>query len=505
LRRSNGSCGQTGKRGPAGEAPLPARRALSRVRETLAQAGYDERGLRRVVREGGVIGLAEGVAALPLRPDADEPLSVLARLFLGGEPIETALAASALAPFEPGELGELLTVRNGVVRPRVRLEPFEGLLIASDRQERLGAAHVLGIGGGTRLLASLTVDRRAETALDLGTGSGALALLAARHAQRVVGVDLNPRALRLARVNATLNGIAGIEWLHGDLFEPVGDEQFDLVIANPPFIVSPGSEFLFRDGGREDDTLSRSVVVGAAARLREGGFAHILCNWVAPAKGRWAKAPRSWLRGAGCDAWLLHYRTDSPAAYALRWNLRPGRTLATAAAAAGEWVDYYRTRGIEAIATGIIVLRRRRGRNWVREDEFARTVGAAGAHVDRVFAAQDLLQSLGDRRELLTVPLVAAPRTLLVERHEPSGALERARLTVEQGVQVAGRIPPACLPVVAALDGRQPLRAVLEAAARTKGVTTEALTAQCLPTLAELLARGLIVAGDPAVSGGAGA
>ena len=471
---------------------------LGQLRETLSAAGFDEEGLHRDVRDGGHVGLEEGVAALSLRPEADEPLSVLARLFIGGEAIEVRLAAAAFAPLAPSELSELLTVRNGVVRSRVRLEPFEGLLVASDHQHRLAAEHVLGIGGGTRILAGLTVRHLVERALDLCTGSGSLALLAARHADCVVGVDLNRRALRLARVNAALNGIAGVEWRQGDLFEPVGDEPYDLVMANPPFIVSPGREFLFRDGGGEGDALSRSVVAGAAARLRAGGFGYVLCNWVAPARGQWSKAPRAWLRGSGCDAWLLRYRMDSPAAYAVRWNLRPGRSFATAAAAAGPWVDYYRTRGIEAIATGVIVLRRRTGRNWVHEDELVRApVGAAGAHVERVFAAQDILRSLKDERELLAMPLAAAPQTLLVERRTPTGALERARLTVEEGLPLAGRIPPACLPVVAALDGRRPLRKAVEAAARASGVTTEAVEAQCLPTLAELLGRGLLVVQAP--------
>ena len=362
--------------------------------------------------------------------------------------------------------------------------------------ERNPRGAVDGIGGlhaTQHEICRFALHRSGEDVLDLCTGSGALALLAARHADRVVGVDLNRRALRLARANGALNGLA-VEWRHGDLFEPVGDEQFDLVIANPPFIVSPGREFLFRDSGREDDALSRAVVQGAAARLREGGYAHILCNWVAPARGRWSKTPRSWLRGSGCDAWLLHYRTDRPAAYALRWNLRPGHTLATAAVAARPWVDYYNRRGIEAIATGIIVLRRRSGRNWVHEDEFVRTpVGAAGPHVERVFAAQDLLRSLKDERELLAMTLTAAPGTMLVERRHPSGALERARLTVEEGIPLAGRIPPACVPVVAGLDGRRPLGRVVEVAARTAGVTPEALAATCLPARGELLARGLLV------------
>jgi hypothetical protein len=162
------------------------------------------------------------------------------------------------------------------------------------------------------------------------------------------------------------------------------------------------------------------------------------------------------------------------------------------------WVDYYRARGIEAIATGVIVLRRRSGRNWVHEDELVRApVGAGGAHVQRLFAAQDLLRSLKDEHELLALLLSAAPKTILVERREPTGSLERARLTVDEGIPLGGRIPTACLPVVAGLDGRRPLRRVIETAARKSGVSAEALAAECLPTLCELLARGLLVVPAP--------
>lgn len=58
-----------------------------------------------------------------------------------------------------------------------------------------------------RLLAALTVRRSIGTALDLGTGGGVQALLAARHSRRVVAVDVNPRALRYTAFNARLNGL----------------------------------------------------------------------------------------------------------------------------------------------------------------------------------------------------------------------------------------------------------------------------------------------------------
>lgn len=74
------------------------------------------------------------------------------------------------------------------------------------------------------------------TVLDLGTGSGVLAVAAARSARSVVAVDLNPAAVRCARINALLNGVEDrVEVREGDLFDPVAGERFDVVLCNPPF------------------------------------------------------------------------------------------------------------------------------------------------------------------------------------------------------------------------------------------------------------------------------
>ncbi len=73
-------------------------------------------------------------------------------------------------------------------------------------------------------------------ALDVGTGSGVGAIFAARLGYRVVGVDLNPEAVRCARMNVMLNELeARVEIRSGDLFAPVAGDRFDLVLFNPPF------------------------------------------------------------------------------------------------------------------------------------------------------------------------------------------------------------------------------------------------------------------------------
>ena len=421
------------------------------------------------------------------------------RLFLAREQLPVAAAAGALGEVALRELAAsgLIAVRSGVVRARFALEPYRGLVVASDRSAiRLREDHVLQIGPTTRTLAALTVRRPVEAALDVGTGSGVQALLAARHSEHVVGVDLNPRALRVARLNAALNGVENVDLREGNLFEPVGDERFGLVVANPPFVVSPVLELAYRDGGLAGDSLSREAVRGAAQHLHEGGFASVLCSWVTQPGREHVETPRRWLADSGCDILVLELASDSPITYAIRWNRLPGRRPRAVATAAEPWLADYRARGIEAISTGAIVLRRRTGtgKNWARFDELGiGPRGDAGAHIERIFAGQDLLRSLDDERMLLTVALALAPATLLVERRLPGGALERARVTVEQGLPLSGRVPVAAAPVLAALDGRRPLGEVVESAARAGGVSPESLSAECLPALRELVARGLLV------------
>lgn len=92
-------------------------------------------------------------------------------------------------------------------------------------------------------LNSALIAQGAEV-LDLGTGSGVGAVFAARHARRVIAVDINAAAVRCAGINALLNRLEGkIEARHGDLFLPVAGERFDLILFNPPFLRGePGND-----------------------------------------------------------------------------------------------------------------------------------------------------------------------------------------------------------------------------------------------------------------------
>lgn len=182
----------------------------------------------------------------------------------------------------------------------------DDVLIASDWGELAGAIpgpdHVMPVGGATRTLAALAAYGADERVLDVGTGCGYHAILAALCGARVTATDVSARALGYARFNAALAG-AEIDFRRGSLLEPVrgprsdpadaldsldslsaARERYDVVVSNPPFVITPEAARAdgvrtYRDGGREGDSLLAELVGELRRVLAPGGRAWMLGNW----------------------------------------------------------------------------------------------------------------------------------------------------------------------------------------------------------------------------------
>ena len=140
-------------------------------------------------------------------------------------------------------------------------------------------------------------------ALDMGTGSGIGALALARAGFSVVAVDVNPEAVRCARINALLNGLErAIDVREGDLFAPAGDGPFDVVAFNPPFFDGTPSD-LHDHAWRATGVFER-FAAELPRHLAPGGLALVLLSDHGPEERQCAS-----LREAGLEV-TVHSRRD---------------------------------------------------------------------------------------------------------------------------------------------------------------------------------------------------
>jgi SAM-dependent methyltransferase len=476
-----------------------------RLQTRLSQVGFTAAAVNNAL---GIQGpLERDLTQIPVylrRLPAGDPLSTLVRLFQLGIPVDSDAAAQALRPLtlERVERMGLLRVVERAADPLVEISPVGGLWLVSDRTQRDADRpdHVLGLSPPASVLASLTVRQLVASALDLGAGSGIQALLAAQHATKVVATDINARALQFAKFNALLNGAANVEFRQGDLFAAVEGRAFDLIVCNPPYLVSPESGFAYRDNDLLGDAFCEQLVRQTPAFLVEGGFAHLLISWAHGETEEWSRPIRRWLCGSGCDALLLRYASYDPLMYTAACNRHLARDPSAYADALDRWLDYYRHGGIERISWGAIVLRRRgSSENWFWSySPPAARMAPASEHILRLCAAQDYLQRLDSPQILLqeAFALVGGHRleeTVLFE--DGMRRVQKSLLHLEGGLQPQVLLDRAAVQLLSALDGRRALRDALAKVARTadEPVADESFAASILPWITELVQLGFLV------------
>ncbi|WP_164551797.1 class I SAM-dependent methyltransferase [Streptomyces sp. WAC 01529] len=384
------------------------------LRQALLAADFTADGLLELLGAPAYAALARSETVPALRATrGDSGLAALVRLFLLQETVPHARVADVL-PVDALLESRWLAGQGGELRATVDVRPYGGpsgedWFIVSDLGCAVGGAGgigshdegvVLGVGGASTTLAGITVRTPVGSALDLGTGSGIQALHAAQHATRVTATDLNPRALKFTRLTLALSGAPEADLREGSLFEPVGEETYDLIVSNPPFVISPGARLTYRDGGMGGDDLCRSLVQEAGERLNEGGYAHFLANWQHVDGEEWQDRLRSWVP-RGCDAWIVQREVQDITQYAELWLRDAGdhRQDPTAYARRYEaWLDEFEARGTRAVGFGWITLRKTGAAEpTVTVEEWPHPVEQPlGETVQEFFDRQDYLRTHDD-------------------------------------------------------------------------------------------------------------
>lgn len=479
---------------------------VGRLRDVLIAASFTDRG----VAEALGIRVARSVSSCDLpqllgATRGGAPLDTLIRLFLLGVPVDADAAGRAASPMEleTWVLSGLIRREGDRVLTNVQLLPFQNLVLAFDLPPRgdtgLKPNYVMGIGASSLTLANLTVRRPSRATLDLGTGCGFQAFLAAPHSDQVVAVDLNARAVSLAAFNARLNGLANVECRQGSFFEPVEGRRFNLIVSNPPFVVSPESHYIYRDSGMQGDSLSRDLARRVPGFLHEGGFCQILCNWVHHAGQDWQTRLAGWFEGTGCDAWVMQSDTLDAAGYASKWIRHTEQDDVEQFAHRYQvWMDYYQRERIEAISGGLITMRRRSGAaNWFRADETPeRMLGPAGDSILRGFEFRDFIEATRDDRLLLDQRLTVAPELRLQQHLKPAAdgwSVVDGQIQLTSGLAYVGEVDLTMVELIGRCDGRRRLGELLRELAIRLGHDPDVMIPPCLPLLRHVIERGFLL------------
>lgn len=526
--------------GPVAAAALHREQALPALRATAVAAS---------VGASPAAATASSPSAAGAEPEQRSAVFTLTRLFVLGREVparDLDAALPALGSAGAQELGLValddpsdLTAAGPVVRPLVDLRPYSAhdargpvdWWLASDLGElatstRLSGDHVLGAGGASITLAQVTGRSPRARVLDLGTGCGIQALHATRHAQTVVATDISERALRFAAFNAALDG-AELDLRLGSMLDPVAGEEFDLVVSNPPFVITPRTvpaepaepvepgrdaadrpagpgeipTYEYRDGGRSGDDLVRDLVTGVGAVLAPGGVAQMLGNWEHRAGEAWTERVGRWLDESGLDGWVVQREVLDPAEYAETWirdgGTTPEREPEAWASAYGAWLDDFASRDVEAIGFGFFVLRKPLPGEDVTLRRLEEHTGSVrqplGTHLEASLAAHLWLETLDD--EALAQQRLVVAADVTEERFYTPGAADPNIVIVRQGDGLGRGVhaSTSLSALVGACDGELSVGQIVAAIASIFEVSGAELAAELLPAVRNLVRDGFLV------------
>ncbi len=482
---------------------------IDALRDALMSADYTVDTVLARIGEAGQAGLDRNctVPAREALGDDQTPLATLIKLFPLNLPVSSSAAEAALPLEALMDEGLLEVGPDGRIQAPVDVRPYgfetsegqwDGWVVSDPtpgldyRTQPIKPDYVLGVSSASTTLAQLTIDSQVGSALDLGTGCGVQSLHLSAHADRITATDVNPRVLKLAQITAELNEV-DVDLRDGSLYDPVADDRFDLIVTNPPYVMSPpsGERLAYRETDFSADGLIRKVVTGSIDHLNEGGICQVLANWAITGDQPWEDRLSGWAP-AGADMWVIERERLDPYAYIELWLTDAGLAGDPSwSARYREWLDYFTELGIRAIGMGWITITNA-GRqtpditieSWPHAVHQPlgpaiaarqRDITAARASDEQLLASslklrEDIVQ------ETLGTPGAEDPQYVVLRQHT--------------GLKRALRVDTALGGVLGACDGSLPLGVLIAAVAGLLDADPHAQRTILLPTIRQALAEG---------------
>ena len=494
---------------PALPIRLGSPQQFSDVREFLGQADYSEqsvskrlglRGLHEYLRSGD----KPGTASSRERPD---PLGLLVRVLLAGDSVSGDLMRR-LIPSAVQESMEAL----GILGPDpahadecnspVALYPVEGLLMASDRWRNPDGSPVPNVQDFvfpaihplTHEFLDPLPQSPCDRLLDLGSGTGIAALLAAkRYARQSWAVDITERATQFAEFNRRLNGLSNATVLQGNLYEPVAGMTFDRIVTHPPYVPSLESGAIYADGGADGESITRAIVEGLPRYLEPQGRLYCETMGIEREGEPFEQRVRQWLGAeqSAFDILFIADWTQGPAQFAYRATRHKKGTWELM----DQWRAHLEKLKVKSLVNGLLVMQRKeaaRSAFTVRRQKGERT---GAAEVEWLRSWETLwASSIGMERVLTSRPLASTDLELHVVHTKRIGELKPSKFTLRTGhpVRVEYECPAWVATFVERCDGKATARELFEAGKREQRIPFEMAADQFAGTVGELISRGIL-------------
>ena len=295
----------------------------------------------------------------------------------------------------------ILSLDKETVVSNLSCYPIKNTLIFSDHAwpklphpglKEISYEQVMYIGLDSRWLALSTPRRRFDSALDLCTGSGIHALLAAKHTKHVVAVDINQRAAECTNLNSLALNLSNIRVCVGDLYENI-DGKFDLITANPPFVPSPADTLGYRDGGNNGERVQRKIVKGLASYLAKDGIAQIITEIGEAENESLLDKVRLWLGDTPMDIFILRFQSLSAASYAMS-HANIDDSYKAYFDDIDRWTSNMRAQGYQKISSVLLTFKwsKNSAKPWGRIEDADMPSRDIGSQIEELFEIENLLQ-----------------------------------------------------------------------------------------------------------------
>ena len=270
----------------------------------------------------------------------------------------------------------LLGVETEGFYAKVDLFPCMDGYFASDHRfsSVYSCRHVYPPGLDSYGLARGMIQDKSRFTLDLCTGTGIQAILAARFSDMVTGIDINPRAINFANFNALLNQVDNVTFIEGDLYEPVGDDKFTRILANPQLIPTPKEEEELSCNGKSGENILKRIIEGIPKHLEDEGYAQVFSLLIFNRNRTYTDKLNKWLKNVPFQVLVAANRYKEIETY-ISHQIHQEKDFEEYSRMLIEWFEAYQKEEIVKLADGLITMKKTpsgKSRSYLRDTHIIR-------------------------------------------------------------------------------------------------------------------------------------